>query len=83
MYGVMHYIGPAENGMNYRYNVMVINTESKEGVMVTHVARKFTEIKDDQFFPNNCIKLHRDLTDRFRNEKDELLVLMKILRADE
>jgi hypothetical protein len=83
MYLVLHYIGPVENDMKYQYKVMVMNKEDTEGVVVTHLARRFNEPEDDWFFPQNCLKLHRDLTDRFRNEKDELLVLLKILTIDE
>jgi hypothetical protein len=83
MYVVLHYIELAESDMKYQYKVMVMNTEDTEGFAVTLLARSFTEPQDDQFFPNNCLKLHHDLTDQFRNEKDELQVSMKILRVDE
>jgi hypothetical protein len=80
---ILHYIGPAENDMKYQYEVKVMNTGSKESVVVTLIARSFTENQWNPFFPKNWIKLHRDLTDRFRNEKDELLVSMKIMRVAE
>jgi len=83
MYVVLHCIGPAENDLKYRYKIIVMNNEGTEGVVVTHLARRFTETEDDVFFPKNSLKLHHDLTERFRNEKGELLVLMKILRVDE
>ena len=83
MYVVLDYIGPEENDLKYQYKVMVMNNEDTEGAEVTHLARRFTETEDDVFFPKNCMKLHRDLTDRFRNEEGELPVLMKILRVDD
>jgi E3 ubiquitin-protein ligase SIAH1 len=83
MYVVLHYIGPAENDLKYQYKVIVMNNEDTEGVVVTHLARSFTEIEDNEFFPKNCLKLHHDLTERFRNEKGELPVLLKILRFDD
>jgi len=60
-----------------------MNKEDTESVVVTHLVRRFSETEDDVFFPKNCLKLHHDLTERFRNEKGELPLLMKILRADE
>ena len=80
---VMHYIGPAENDLKYQYKVIVMNNEDTEGIEVTHLARRFTETEDDVLFPKDCFKLHHDLTERFRNEKGELLVLMKILWVDD
>jgi hypothetical protein len=77
----MHYIGPAENESKYQYRVMVKNDEDTESVLVTHLVRRFTETEDYLFFPRNCLKLHHDLTERFRNEKGDLPVLMKILRV--
>ena len=81
MYMVLHYIGPEENDLKYQYKVMVMNKEDTENVVVTQLARIETE--DDVFFPRNCLKLHRDLTEPFRNEKGELPVLLKILRVDD
>ena len=81
MHVVLHYIGPAENDLKYQYKVLVMNNEDTESVVVTHLVRRFTETKEDGFLPRNCMKLHRDLTDHFRNEKGELSVLMKILRV--
>ena len=75
----LHYIGPAENDLKYQYKVIVMNREDTEGVVVNQLARIATE--DDVFFPRNSLKLHRGLTDRFRNEKGELTVLMKILKV--
>jgi hypothetical protein len=83
IYVVVHYIGAAENDMNFQYKVMVMNKEDTERVEVTHLTRSFTEPQDDLFFPETCLKLHRDLTNRFRNENGQLPVLMKILRVDE
>jgi hypothetical protein len=83
MHVVLHYIGAAENDLKYQYKVLVMNNEDTEGVVVTHLVRRFTETEEDEFFPRNCMKLHRDLTDRSRNEKGELPVLMKILRVDD
>jgi len=83
MYVGLHYVGPIENDSKYRYKVIVMNKEDTESVVVTHLVRRFTETEDDVFFPKNCLKLHHDLTERFRNEKGELPVLMKILRVDE
>jgi hypothetical protein len=73
-YVVLHYIGPAENDFKYQYKIMLMNKEDTEGVTVTLLARRF---------PQNYLKLHHDLTERFRNEKGELLVSMKILRVDD
>jgi hypothetical protein len=81
MYVGLYYVGAAENDSKYRYNVIVMDNEGTEGVVVKHLVRTATE--NDVFFPKNCLKLHRDLTERFRNEKGELSVLIKILRADE
>lgn len=83
MYVVLHYVGPAENHLKYQYKVMIMNKEDTEGVVVTHLARRFTDSEDDVYSATNCVKLHHDLTDRFRNEKGELAVLMKILRVDD
>lgn len=58
---------------------MIMNKEDTEGVVVTHLARRFSENEDDEFFPRNCLKLHRDFTEGFRNEKGVLTVLLKIL----
>jgi hypothetical protein len=82
MHVVMHYIGPAEKDLKYQCMVVFTNNENTEFVEVTHLARRFTETEDDVFFPKNCMKLHHDLTERFRNEKGKLPVLMKILRID-
>jgi hypothetical protein len=78
---VLHYIGKAENDLKYQYKVMIMNKEDTEGITVTRLARRFTESEEDFFSPSHGIQLHRDLTDRFRNDKGELPVLMKILRA--
>jgi len=83
MYVVLNYIGPAENDSKYQYKVIVMNNEDTEGVVVTHLARRFTDIEDYEFFPKNCLKLHYDLTERFRNEKGELPILLKILRVED
>ena len=83
MYVVLHYVGPAKNDLKYQYKVMVMNNENTEGVVVTHLARRFTEIEDDGVFPKNCLKLHHDHTERFRNEKGELPILLKIIRVDD
>jgi len=83
MYVVLHYIGPAENDSKYLYEVTVENDEDTEWVKVTHLARSFTETEDDMLFPKNCLKLHCDHTDRFRNEKGELTVWMEIERVDD
>ena len=83
MHVVLHYVCPAENDLKYQYKVIVMNNEDTEGVVVTHLARRFTETEDDMFFPKYCLKLHHDLTERFRNEKGELPILLKILRVDE
>ena len=80
---VLHYIGPAENDSKYQYSVMVMNNEDTESVVLTLLARRFTETEDDVFFPKNCMKLHHDGTESFRNEKGELPVLMKVLRVDD
>ena len=82
MYVVLNYVRPAENDSKYRYKVIVMNNEHTESVVVTHLVRRFTETEDYVFFPKNCLKLNHDLTERFRNEKDELPVLIKILRFD-
>ena len=79
----LHYVGAAENDLKYRYNVIIMDNEDTESVVVTHLVRRFTETENYVFLPKNCLKLHHDLTERFRNEKGELSVLMKILRADE
>ena len=83
MYVVLHYVGPTENELKYQYKVMVMNKEDTEGVVVTQLARSFTETEVDDSFPRNCLKLHHDLTEPFRNEKGELPVLLKILRVDD
>jgi hypothetical protein len=57
---------------------MVMNNENTEGVVVTHLARRFIETEDDVFFPKSCLKLHQDHTERFRNERGELPILIKI-----
>ena len=77
----LYYIGPAENDSKYQYKVMVKNNQDAERVVVTHLVRSFTENEDGVLFLKNCLKLHRDLTERFRNEKGELAVLLKILRV--
>jgi len=74
----LHYFGPTENDLKYQFKVIVMNNEDTEGVVLKHLARTATE--DDVFFPRNCLKLHRDLIECFRNEKGELTVLMKVLR---
>jgi hypothetical protein len=83
MYVVLHYIGPGENDLKYQYKIIVMNNEDTEGVVVTHLARRITEIEGDELFAKNCLKLHHDLTERFRNEKGELPILLKILRVDD
>jgi hypothetical protein len=82
MHVVLHYIGPAENDLKYQYKVMVMNNEDTEGVEVTRLARRFTKTEDDEIFPKNCLKFHHALTERFRNENGELLILLKIIRVD-
>jgi hypothetical protein len=69
--------------MKYQYKVVVTNKEATEGVVVTHLARSLTEPEDCLFYPENCMKLHHDLIDRFRYEKGELLLWMQISRVDE
>ena len=80
---VLHYIGPAKNDAKYQYKIIVMNNDDTEGIVVTHLARSYTEPEDDEFFPKNCVKLHHDLTEHFRNKKGELSVLLKILRVDD
>ena len=79
----LHYIGPAENDLKYQYKVIVMNNDDTEGVTMTLLARRFTGIEDDVFSPKKCLILHHDLTERFRNKKGELAVLLKILRVGE
>jgi len=83
IYVVLHYIGSAENDSKYQYAVIVRNNEDMECVVVTDLARRYTETDDQTFFPKNCFKLHCDHIERFRNEKGELSVMMKILRVDD
>ena len=80
IYVALYNIGPAENYSKYRYKVIVMDKEDMESIVVTHRVRRFTATEDDMFFPKNCLKLHGDLTEGFRNEKGELHVLMKILK---
>ena len=82
IYVVLHYIGPTENDSKYFYTVSIMNNEQTESVVVTHLARCFTETEDDVLFPKNCMKLHCDHIERFRNEKGELYVMMEISRVD-
>ena len=81
IYVFVYYIGPAENDSKYQYKVMVMNNEATESVVVTRPIRSFTEAEDYNFIPKNCLRLHRELTESFRNEKGELTVLMEILRV--
>jgi len=83
MYVVLRYIGPAENDLKYQYTVTVMNNEDTESVVVTHLARRITETEDDPFIPRDCLKLHCDYTERFRNEQGGLTVSVVIFRADE
>jgi hypothetical protein len=80
---VLHYIVPAENYLKYQYRVTIMDNENTTRVVVTHLARSFTETVDDIFFPKNCLKLHCAHTERFRNEEGELHVFMEILLVDE
>jgi len=82
MYVVLHYIGPAENDLKYQYTVTVMNDEVTESVIVTHMARRFTETEDDIFIPKDCLKLHCDYTDRFRDEQGWLTVSVEIFRVN-
>ena len=79
----LHCISPPENDLKYQYKVIVMNNDNTEGVTMTLLARRFTEIKDDVFSPRNCLKLNHDITERFRNERGELAVLLKIVRVGE
>jgi len=83
MYVVLHYIGPAENDLKYQYTVTIRNNEDTESVVVTHLARRFTETEDDLYILKNCLKLHCDYTERFRNEQGGLTVSVEIFRVDE
>jgi hypothetical protein len=83
MHVVLHYIGPAENDLKYQYKIIFMNNEDTEDVMLTRRAKRFTEPEDDEVFPKNCLKLHHDFTESFRNERGELRVLMKILSVDD
>jgi len=83
MYFVLHYIGAAKNDLKYQYKIMVSDNEDTESVVVTHLARSFTGIEDQSFFPKNCLKLHCDHLERFKNKKGKLPVLLKILRFDD
>jgi hypothetical protein len=80
-YLCLYYIGPAENYSKYQYKVTFKNNQDTESVVVTHLVRRFTENEKAVLFPINCLNLHHDLTERFRNEKGELPVLIKILRV--
>ena len=51
--------------------------------MVTHLVRSFTETEDDVFFPKDCLKLHCDYTERFKNEKGGLTVSVEIFRVED
>jgi len=83
MYVGLNYIGLARNDSKYQYKFMVMNNECTEGVVVTKLARSFTETEDDLFFPKDCLKLHCDYTERFRNEQGGLTVSLEILRVFE
>jgi hypothetical protein len=83
IYVALHYIGPAENDLKFQYKVIVRNSDDTESLMATVLFRNFSEIEDYVFTSKNCLKLHHDLTERFRNEKGELTVLLKILRDGE
>jgi hypothetical protein len=83
MHVVLHYIGPAENDLKYQYKIIFMNNEDTEDVVVTRRAKRITEPEDDELFPKNCLKLHHDLIEHFRNERGELPVLMKILKVDD
>jgi len=83
IYVALLYIGPPENDLKYQYKVIVMNNDETEGLTMTLLARRFTETKDDVFSSRNCLKLNHDLTERFRNERGVLTVLLKIVRAGE
>ena len=79
----LHYIGPAENDLKYQYKFTVRNSDDTESLMATVLVRSFYEIEDYVFSSKNCLKLHHDLTERFRTEKGDLAVLLKIVRVGE
>jgi len=83
MFLVLHYIGLAVHDLKYKYIVTVTNNEDTESVVVTHLARRFTETEDYMSFTKNCLKLHCDHTDRFTDEDGDLTVSLEILRVDE
>ena len=79
----LHYIGPAKNDLKFQYKEIVRNKDDTESLMATVQVRSFYEIEDYVFTSKNCLKLHHDLTERFRTEKGELAVLLKIVRFGE
>ena len=83
IYVALNYIGPAENDLKYQYKVIVRNSDDTGCLMATVLVRIFYEIEDYVFSSKNCLKLHHDLTERFRNEKGDLAVLLKIVRVGE
>ena len=51
MFGSALYISPAEYDTKYQYKVIVMNNEDTESVVMTHLARRFTETEDYVLFP--------------------------------
>nr|AGM32464.1 E3 ubiquitin-protein ligase siah-1 [Coptotermes formosanus] len=68
LYGVVQYIGPAENAAKYKYKVEFVNTDNTEGATVMHLSSSFAENFDDIFRSGNCGKLQIDRLSRLKNE---------------
>jgi len=83
MFVFLHYIGLAGNDSKYQYRVMVKNNEDTEGLIVTHQARSFNKTEDDLLNRKDCLKLHCDYIERFRNEQGYLTVSVEIFGVDD
>jgi len=77
-YAVVQYVGPADVGAKYRYQVEFFNKDRTESLAVSHLARTWLKDLNEVHSSGDCVKLYPEHFNRFRNEKNELIFLMEI-----
>lgn len=80
--GVVNYVGPAQKEPKYRYKIKLFNEETQEVVSFRLALKNFTECDVDPLDSGNCVTVHRDLINGFRNKQGEVVTWINLLRAE-
>jgi hypothetical protein len=81
-YSVLQYIGPAADSANYKYKLEFFNKERTENLAVTLLARSLNADLDEVHNSGNCVILHREMLNRFTNERSELAFSLDIFNVE-